>query len=74
MKLDSDNEFIYLTVKDWGKGFELSSLIGSSGDDHLGVVGMEERAKLIDGTFEITSQLGKGTQIDVKVPLRGNDF
>ena len=69
VKLDSDEEAIHLVVKDWGKGFDLSSLNGSSGNDHLGVIGMEERAALIDGEFEIHSERGKGTQIEVKIPL-----
>ncbi len=73
VKLDSDEQNIYLVVKDWGKGFELSSLNGSSGNDHLGVVGMEERAKLIGGEFEISSEVGKGTQIEVNVPLESDE-
>ena len=73
VKLDSDEDAIHLVVKDWGKGFELSSLNGGSGNDYLGVVGMEERAKLLGGEFEISSGIGQGTQIEVKVPLYEND-
>lgn len=68
VELYSDLDQIHLHVKDWGKGFEVSNLNGNN--DHLGVVGMEERANLIDGKFEIISEIGKGTEVLVKIPKR----
>ncbi|MEM7110788.1 MAG: ATP-binding protein [Chloroflexota bacterium] len=72
--LRADRDNIHLTIKDWGKGFEPPSpLNGQNGEtDHLGVLGMEERAQLIGGEFELVSQLGIGTTISVTIPLLEN--
>ena len=36
----------------------------------LGIRSMGERARLLGGRFEIHSEPGKGTRIDVSVPLQ----
>lgn len=61
---------IKLTVQDWGKGFDTTQL--RSDTDHLGVLGMAERAELIHGTFKIESELNTGTMISVTMPLEPN--
>ncbi|HXJ42715.1 MAG TPA: chemotaxis protein CheB, partial [Bryobacteraceae bacterium] len=55
---------IRLCVKDNGRGFLLKSLNASSG---LGVQIMKERLQMINGTFSITSQPGRGTQVTAEV-------
>jgi len=40
--------------------------------NHFGLIGMDERAKLIGGEFSLESQLGEGTCISVRIPLVGN--
>jgi two-component system CheB/CheR fusion protein len=57
---------ILLSVSDNGKGFDPGFLADQSG---LGIVGIRERARLVDGTVSITSQPRKGTRIDIRVPL-----
>lgn len=55
-----------LVVEDDGRGFipsETGSLAG------FGLLGMRERAELVDGDFEVTSAPGEGTRIRVRVPL-----
>jgi len=51
-----------LIVKDDGRGFESSNGAGSPAG-HYGVTGMRERADLIGGTLEVTSELGTGTTV-----------
>ncbi|MEM7345161.1 MAG: ATP-binding protein [Chloroflexota bacterium] len=70
VSLSTDETHLHLRVKDWGKGFDVASLNGA-GTDHLGVIGMEERAQLIGGEFLIESQPGSGTQVRVWIPLEG---
>ena len=65
--LSSENQ-IHLQVSDDGIGFELASANESSG---LGLRGMRERVQRIGGTVQITSAPGKGTQVLVQVPMRG---
>jgi signal transduction histidine kinase len=54
-------------VRDEGLGFSLSEL-GQNGG--LGIRSMEERARLLDGKFEIHSEPGKGTTLQAWVPLK----
>lgn len=62
-------EQIELLFRDDGVGFD--SLVVSKG---LGLRHMEERAKTIEGLFQIVSVIGHGTEISVSVPReRGHD-
>jgi signal transduction histidine kinase len=57
---------ILLSVTDDGKGFDPGLVADQSG---LGLVGIRERVRLVDGIVSIDSRPGHGTQIDVRVPL-----
>jgi signal transduction histidine kinase len=57
---------IHLTVSDSGAGFDREVAKQSRG---LGLISMEERLKLLDGTFSIASQPKRGTTIHARVPL-----
>jgi PAS domain S-box-containing protein len=57
---------IHLTVSDSGAGFDREVAKQSRG---LGLISMEERLKLLDGTFSIESQPKRGTTIHARVPL-----
>lgn len=63
-----DPSRIQLVVRDFGKGFEMGSVATPQAGFHLGLVGMQERADLIDGTFSLSSQSGEGTLITVTAP------
>jgi len=54
-----------LIVRDDGRGF--ASANGSSPAGHYGLTGMRERAALIGGTLEVTSELGTGTTVHLHV-------
>ncbi len=59
-----------LTVKDDGKGFELTKGIDYlSFRGNLGLIGMQERAQHIGGKLTLQSKLGKGTTVTVEVPI-----
>ncbi len=57
---------IHLTVRDSGKGFDRGAAKTSQG---LGLISMEERLKLVNGTLSIESQPGLGTKIEARVPV-----
>jgi len=70
IKLEFADDSVTITVSDNGKGFEVPQRIEdlvSAGN--LGIMGMSERARLLHGTLEIKSELGKGTLVVVKLPL-----
>jgi two-component system CheB/CheR fusion protein len=55
-----------LRVVDFGVGFDQESENKARG---LGMVSMQERARLAGGTLTVLSELGEGTSITVEVPL-----
>jgi signal transduction histidine kinase len=57
---------IHLTVKDSGAGFDREAAKESRG---LGLISMEERLKLLNGTLSIDSQPQHGTTIHARVPV-----
>jgi two-component system NarL family sensor kinase len=56
-----------MTIKDDGQGFDPANI----GEDRFGLTGMNERAKLLDGTLNILTTPGKGTWLEVRVPTKG---
>jgi signal transduction histidine kinase len=58
---------IALRIVDTGDGFDLKEVKRKGG---LGLISMEERVRLVKGNFTIQSQPGKGTTVEVFVPLR----
>lgn len=66
------SDAIHLTVRDSGSGFESKAAKESRG---LGLISMEERVKLLNGSFSIESRPNLGTTIHARVPLRsGGNF
>jgi PAS domain S-box-containing protein len=57
---------IHLTVRDSGAGFDPKLAENTQG---LGLISMQERVRLVKGTFSITSRPQSGTEISVRVPL-----
>ena len=58
-----------VTIEDNGKGFVLPKNLGDlSRLGKLGLTGMQERARLLGGTLEVTSNPGKGTTVSMEVP------
>jgi signal transduction histidine kinase len=55
---------ILLSVLDDGSGFDTGRVHG------LGLRGMEERVRHLGGTFEIESHPGRGTKVQIVLPLR----
>jgi PAS domain S-box-containing protein len=67
VQLWGKSDEIHLTVSDSGIGFDREAAKENRG---LGLISMEERVKLVKGTFSIDSQPEKGTAVHVSVPLR----
>jgi signal transduction histidine kinase len=65
--LERRDERVVLVVEDNGRGFE-SSLADLAQAGHLGLVGMQERAEMLNGTLVIESAPSSGTTIVIEVP------
>ena len=57
---------LQLDISDDGRGMDVSR---SRREQHLGLVGMSERAHMLGGTMEIDSGPGRGTRVSVRLPL-----
>jgi two-component system sensor histidine kinase DegS len=68
VQLTSNN--LKMSIADNGKGFSTSRLTGDlAKEGKLGVLGMEERARLIGGNLQIKSEPGKGTTVIARAPI-----
>ncbi len=56
---------LLVSVQDNGQGFDPQAI--PSG--HYGILGIRERVRLINGSVNIQSEIGKGTKVEVKFPL-----
>ena len=66
IKLEAVNGKLMLEVQDNGKGVTARDL---SGAKSLGLLGMRERAIMLDGEVNIIGRRGKGTTVGVRIPL-----
>ncbi len=63
-------DILTFIVKDNGVGFDVEHFVGNiSTEKGLGLAAMNERAKMLGGSFEISSQKGIGTAITIYVPI-----
>ncbi len=68
VKVEFADQEIVLVVKDDGLGFDVEEKKSlSSENHHFGLVGMEERIRLLGGKFGIESVLGEGTRVWCRV-------
>lgn len=72
------DEDLKLYIYDDGKGFNYNELNYRSEDINsgFGLMSMKERVELLNGKFDITSQPGKGTRLNIVIPLadEGREF
>lgn len=62
-----------LVIADDGKGFVLPPAPdGLANDKKLGLIGMQERARIVGGRLAIRSALREGTRIVAEIPLGGD--
>lgn len=58
---------LQLVITDNGKGFIPESVL--RGTRGLGLIGMKERIRVVQGTFEVKASQGKGTTVTAWIPL-----
>jgi signal transduction histidine kinase len=67
VSLATEDDQVVLSIEDDGAGFDPSVF---ARDETIGLRNIEERTKLLGGTFELQSSPGQGTQLTVQLPLR----
>jgi len=68
VRLSETHQGLRLLISDGGVGFDVARGRASKG---LGLVSMQERVRLVGGTFLLESGPGKGTELQVLVPTKG---
>ncbi len=69
----STQENFSVTVKDDGMGFDPHGSRKLAAEPHWGLLSMQQRAASIGANLEINSNPGKGTEVCVKVGMKGHD-
>ena len=67
VKIVYRDESVGLSIVDDGAGFDTSL----SKQGRFGLISMRERVKLLGGVIDITSEKGRGTRIEVTIPVDG---
>ncbi len=68
--VEFEDSSVNASIVDNGQGFELPQTVGDlSPSGKLGLVGMQERVTLLNGSLTIKSKPGKGTEVRVSVPI-----
>ncbi len=68
----STRPYVQLTIADDGRGFDADQeqAYGPAASSHgFGLIGMQERARLLNGTMRISSCRGAGAEVEVRIPL-----
>jgi signal transduction histidine kinase len=63
IRLARNNGCLHLTIQDDGQGFSPEREKG------VGVLGMQERVRRLNGTFQLDSEPGRGTTVNVDLPM-----
>ena len=66
-------ETLLLIVEDDGIGFDREAVaLRAKRGEHLGLLGMTERARSAGGTIVLDSRPGSGSRIEVRIPLESD--
>jgi two-component system NarL family sensor kinase len=65
VQLTATPEYVELRVEDDGQGFEAEQV----SKERFGLIGLNERARLLGGSVQLCSEPGEGTALEVRVPL-----
>ncbi|MDW8319337.1 MAG: GAF domain-containing sensor histidine kinase, partial [Anaerolineae bacterium] len=70
VSLQAGPQALALHIEDDGVGFDVQAVLAKGSTRRgTGLVGMRERAAALGGRFQVVSQPGRGTRLEVTVPL-----
>jgi signal transduction histidine kinase len=68
--LERDIGEVRLLIEDDGCGFEWMKDAAAEALPGFGLKNIAERVRILDGVLRLNSQSGKGTRIEVSIPVR----
>jgi signal transduction histidine kinase len=69
LEIQRKDEHVAFVIDDDGRGFDRAKIFIEQ--NTLGLLSMEERVKILGGTFELLSQENRGTRISFTIPVQG---
>lgn len=69
IQLDRDVREVRFEIRDDGRGFAMKPAPAGIATSGLGLKNLAERARILNGTFDIQSQPGKGTRVTIVIPI-----
>ncbi len=67
VRVRSEAAQLSIEVIDQGPGFDIGRLVNL--DNHFGLAGMRERVKSLGGSFDVESEINRGTKVTACLPL-----
>ena len=67
LELTGDERFVEEVVRDDGIGFDMEIVTGNH--HGLGLLNTRGRLLVFDGTCEVNSAIGKGTEVHARIPV-----
>jgi signal transduction histidine kinase len=71
IKFSVTDDSLCMDITDNGCAFSVAEKLGQKPTGRLGLLGMQERMRHVNGLFAIESEPGKGTHVRARIPLRG---
>lgn len=69
VELEYSVRLFSVVIKDNGRGID-STILEDGRDGHFGLSGMRERSQRIGAKFRVRSGIGKGTEVELRVPRK----
>jgi signal transduction histidine kinase len=71
IRVGIEQDALIMEISDQGIGFDVAAALAAAAgrEGHLGLLNLQERARLMEGTLDIWSEPGKGARTTVRVPL-----
>jgi len=73
VSISKSKEGVCMEVTDDGRSFKAGPINSAKSNGRLGLLGMQERVRLVNGQFTVRPQPGKGTTVRVVIPLNLSD-
>jgi len=71
VKVKKDDDRISFFIEDDGRGFDVTKVLTREATEKgLGLAAMEERARMLGGSFDLWSQEGKGARLTLTIPIK----
>ena len=70
LTLETRRGAVRVQIKDNGKAFPVEARLSGRRKKRLGLLGMQERVRLLNGRFAVRSAPGKGTTVWAEIPLK----